>query len=60
MTCRIIEDGSIFLVIEEIPGKIDSCYGEHNTREAAQKQCDIENDDSSDCEDRLRLMKTGF
>lgn len=60
MTCRVIEDQGIFLVIEEIPGKNDSCYGEHATREAAQEQCDFENDESSDCEDRLRLMETGF
>jgi hypothetical protein len=46
---------TVFLVIQR-----DECFGEYNSREEAQAQCDFENDDSGDCEDRLRLMETGF
>lgn len=58
MTCIVVNDGGTFLVIQ--PGTPDECFGEYDTRAEAQEQCNLENEDSGDCEDRQRLMETGF
>jgi hypothetical protein len=60
MTCKVVEDDGKFLVIEEIEGEVDSCYGKHDTRAEAQEQCDFENDGSSDCEDHLHRAERGM